>query len=172
MRPICLASWEASFGALLRSDVARTELSLYAAPSRVYRLLTPPLRLQYLRAVPVAQHRPSAHQRKLWVGQHIGDWCKVGFDRTRLRSVLSFVVAFMGREVMSAYRRRKYTTSVSPSPTRTSSATNSSMESLADTTVNLTPQRKHHKLLKDGSEVWSKEVEKIFVEGRCLSLSP
>ncbi|KAI8998712.1 hypothetical protein BD414DRAFT_512301 [Trametes punicea] len=71
----------------------------------------------------------------------------------------------MGREVMSAYRRRKYTTSVSPSPTRTSSATNSSMESLADTTVNLTPQRKHHKLLKDGSEVWSKEVEKIFVEG-------
>ncbi|KAL7283328.1 hypothetical protein ACG7TL_002757 [Trametes sanguinea] len=66
---------------------------------------------------------------------------------------------------MSAYRRRKYTTSVSPSPTRTSSATNSSMESLADTTVNLTPQRKHHKLLKDGSEVWSKEVEKIFVEG-------
>ncbi|KAI0362004.1 hypothetical protein OH77DRAFT_12266 [Trametes cingulata] len=71
----------------------------------------------------------------------------------------------MGREVMSAYRRRKYTTSVSPSPTRSSSATNSSMESLADTTVNLTPQRKHHKLLKDGSEVWSKEVEKIFVEG-------
>ncbi|KAI0670463.1 hypothetical protein C8Q78DRAFT_1079426 [Trametes maxima] len=69
---------------------------------------------------------------------------------------------------MSAYRRRKYTTSVSPSPTRSSSAT-SSMESLADTgtpgTVNLTPQRKHHKLLKDGSEVWSKEVEKIFVEG-------
>ncbi|KAI0781021.1 hypothetical protein BD413DRAFT_501804 [Trametes elegans] len=67
----------------------------------------------------------------------------------------------MGREVMSAYRRRKYTTSVSPSR---SSAT-SSMESLADTTVNLTPQRKHHKLLKDGSEVWSKEVEKIFVDG-------
>ncbi|KAI0637054.1 hypothetical protein C8Q77DRAFT_1154927 [Trametes polyzona] len=71
----------------------------------------------------------------------------------------------MAREVMSAYRRRKYTTSVSPPPTRSSSATNSSMESLADTTVNLTPQRKHHKLLKDGSEVWSKEVEKIFVEG-------
>ncbi|KAH9901303.1 hypothetical protein C8Q73DRAFT_742885 [Cubamyces lactineus] len=71
----------------------------------------------------------------------------------------------MGREVMSAYRRRKYTSSVSPPPTRTSSATNSSMESLADPAVNLTPQRKHHKLLKDGSEVWSKEVEKIFVEG-------
>ena len=66
---------------------------------------------------------------------------------------------------MSAYRRRKYTSSVSPPPTRTSSATNSSMESLADPAVNLTPQRKHHKLLKDGSEVWSKEVEKIFVEG-------
>ena len=29
----------------------------------------------------------------------------------------------------------------------------------------LTPQRKHHKLLKDGSEVWSEEVEKVFVEG-------
>ncbi|KAI0664891.1 hypothetical protein C8Q70DRAFT_18712 [Cubamyces menziesii] len=72
---------------------------------------------------------------------------------------------YMGREVMSAYRRRKYTSSVSPPPTRTSSATNSSMESLADPAVNLTPQRKHHKLLKDGSEVWSKEVEKIFVEG-------
>ncbi|EIW60467.1 uncharacterized protein TRAVEDRAFT_45713 [Trametes versicolor FP-101664 SS1] len=73
----------------------------------------------------------------------------------------------MGREVMSAYRRRNFSTSLSPS--RSSSATNSSMESLADATVtvpsNLTPQRKHHKLLKDGSEVWSKDVEKIFVEG-------
>ncbi|KAH9854146.1 hypothetical protein C2E23DRAFT_867629 [Lenzites betulinus] len=69
----------------------------------------------------------------------------------------------MGREVMSAYRRRKYPTSVSPS--RSSSATNSSMESLPDPAANLTPQRKHHKLLKDGSEVWSKDVEKIFVEG-------
>ncbi|KAI0798068.1 hypothetical protein C8Q75DRAFT_33463 [Abortiporus biennis] len=29
----------------------------------------------------------------------------------------------------------------------------------------LTPQRKHHKLLKDGSEVWSDDVERIFVEG-------
>ncbi|CCL99133.1 uncharacterized protein FIBRA_01147 [Fibroporia radiculosa] len=29
----------------------------------------------------------------------------------------------------------------------------------------LTPQRKHHKLLKDGSEVWSADVEKIFVDG-------
>ncbi|KAI0818584.1 hypothetical protein BC629DRAFT_1462995 [Irpex lacteus] len=29
----------------------------------------------------------------------------------------------------------------------------------------LTPNRKHHKLLKDGSEVWSEDVEKIFVEG-------
>ena len=72
----------------------------------------------------------------------------------------------MGREVASAYRRRKYTTSVSPFPSRTSSATNSSMESLPDAPENLTPARKHHKLLKDGSEVWSKEVEKIFVEGQ------
>ncbi|KAI0748039.1 hypothetical protein C8Q80DRAFT_1120612 [Daedaleopsis nitida] len=30
---------------------------------------------------------------------------------------------------------------------------------------NLTPARKHHKLLKDGSEVWSKDVEKVFVDG-------
>ena len=32
----------------------------------------------------------------------------------------------------------------------------------------LTPNRKHHKLLKDGSEVWSEEVEKIFVEGKGI----
>ncbi|KAH9951377.1 hypothetical protein B0H21DRAFT_705653 [Amylocystis lapponica] len=32
-------------------------------------------------------------------------------------------------------------------------------------TKSLTPQRKHHKLLKDGSEVWSAEVEKLFVDG-------
>ncbi|EMD38523.1 hypothetical protein CERSUDRAFT_113704 [Gelatoporia subvermispora B] len=31
--------------------------------------------------------------------------------------------------------------------------------------ASLTPQRKHHKLLKDGSEVWSDDVEKIFVDG-------
>lgn len=33
----------------------------------------------------------------------------------------------------------------------------------------LTPQRKHHKLLKDGSEVWSDDVEKIFVQGGSAS---
>ncbi|RPD66049.1 hypothetical protein L226DRAFT_566531 [Lentinus tigrinus ALCF2SS1-7] len=73
----------------------------------------------------------------------------------------------MGREVVSVYRRRKYTfASLSPSPSRLSSATNSSMESLSGgPPSNLTPARKHHKLLKDGSEVWSKDVEKIFVEG-------
>ncbi|TBU32409.1 hypothetical protein BD311DRAFT_32198 [Dichomitus squalens] len=75
----------------------------------------------------------------------------------------------MGREVASAYRRRKSTVpSVSPFPSRISSATNSSMESLPEAPQNLTPARKHHKLLKDGSEVWSKEVEKIFVEGLRL----
>lgn len=72
----------------------------------------------------------------------------------------------MGREVASAYRRRIHPVSpISPFPSRTSSATNSSMESLPDHPDNLTPARKHHKLLKDGSEVWSKEVEKIFVDG-------
>lgn len=35
----------------------------------------------------------------------------------------------------------------------------------------LTPQRKHHKLLKDGSEVWSQEVEKIFVDGENFTYS-
>lgn len=77
----------------------------------------------------------------------------------------------MGREVASAYRRRKSTlASLSPSPPRSSSATNSSMESLPPKD-NLTPARKHHKLLKDGSEVWSKDVEKIFVEGMQLPIN-
>lgn len=46
-------------------------------------------------------------------------------------------------------------------------ASNASIESLTDSLKrkSLTPQRKHHKLLKDGSEVWSQEVEKIFVDG-------
>ena len=75
----------------------------------------------------------------------------------------------MGREVASAYRRRKYTyppasASAAAHP-RPSPPHNSSMESLSDPPDNLTPARKHHKLLKDGSEVWSKEVEKIFVDG-------
>ena len=46
------------------------------------------------------------------------------------------------------------------------------MESAYDalsTKPSLTPQRKHHKLLKDGSEVWSEEVEKVFVEGNYRS---
>ena len=72
----------------------------------------------------------------------------------------------MGREVASAYRRRKYTfASVSPTRLSAPSPYTSSMESLPDVPDNLTPARKHHKLLKDGSEVWSKEVEKIFVDG-------
>ncbi|KAI0709108.1 hypothetical protein C8Q76DRAFT_799139 [Earliella scabrosa] len=66
----------------------------------------------------------------------------------------------MGREVASAYRRRKSVlASLSPSPPRSAPATIDRMPE------NLTPARKHHKLLKDGSEVWSKEVEKIFVDG-------
>ena len=48
---------------------------------------------------------------------------------------------------------------LSPSPPRSAPATIDRMPE------NLTPARKHHKLLKDGSEVWSKEVEKIFVDG-------
>jgi hypothetical protein len=30
----------------------------------------------------------------------------------------------------------------------------------------VTPQRKHHKMLKDGtSEVWPEDVEKVFIQG-------
>ena len=37
----------------------------------------------------------------------------------------------------------------------------------------ITPQRKHHKMLKDGtSEVWPEDVEKIFIQGTSLPLSP
>lgn len=36
----------------------------------------------------------------------------------------------------------------------------------------ITPQRKHHKMLKDGtSEVWPEDVEKIFIQGIFLFLS-
>ena len=52
---------------------------------------------------------------------------------------------------------------------RSSSTSNSSMESNEPPKrKSLTPQRKHHKLLKDGSEVWSQEVEQIFVDGETL----
>jgi len=38
----------------------------------------------------------------------------------------------------------------------------------------ITPQRKHRKLLKDGSgtEVWPESIEKVFVQGPSLLLSP
>ncbi|KAH9946185.1 uncharacterized protein BXZ73DRAFT_95683 [Epithele typhae] len=71
----------------------------------------------------------------------------------------------MGREVAAAYRRRKYTLPTDPFAFPLSSPSNSSMDSLNESPDNLTPARKHHKLLKDGSEVWSKDVEKIFVDG-------
>jgi hypothetical protein len=38
--------------------------------------------------------------------------------------------------------------------------------------MSLTPQRKHRKLLKDGSsEVWPEEIERIFVQGWCTTIS-
>jgi hypothetical protein len=38
-------------------------------------------------------------------------------------------------------------------------------------TKTLTPQRKHRKLLKSGEgEVWSEDVEKVFVEGTLVYL--
>ncbi|OBZ75241.1 hypothetical protein A0H81_04397 [Grifola frondosa] len=89
-----------------------------------------------------------------------------------VRSLYTFHIppshaAYMGRDVIFTYRRRIHAMSSPPSPSR-SSATNDSMESLHDASrskKSLTPQRKHHKLLKDGSEVWSQEVEAIFVDG-------
>ena len=37
----------------------------------------------------------------------------------------------------------------------------------------ITPQRKHHKMLKDGtSEVWPEDVEKIFIQGIFSIPSP
>ena len=75
----------------------------------------------------------------------------------------------MGREVASAFRRRKHALpAADPSLRPSLSPYSSSMESLPDAPDHLTPARKHHKLLKDGSEVWSKDVEKIFVEGAPL----
>ncbi|KAJ3479196.1 hypothetical protein NLI96_g9231 [Meripilus lineatus] len=53
---------------------------------------------------------------------------------------------------------RSTTTTKSTSPLR-------SMAEPSGSPKSLTPQRKHHKLLKDGSEVWSEDVEKVFVEG-------
>jgi hypothetical protein len=50
------------------------------------------------------------------------------------------------------------------------------LPSLADphTSKSLTPQRKHRKLLKDGSgaEVWPESIEKIFVQGLSSASLP
>lgn len=72
--------------------------------------------------------------------------------------------------VMFRYGLPQYSTSSSSLAPPGSANSNESMESLDDALKHktLTPQRKHHKLLKDGSEVWSQEVEKIFVEGNHL----
>lgn len=43
-----------------------------------------------------------------------------------------------------------------------------------DSPPSITPQRKHRKLLKDGSgtEVWPESIEKIFVQGPHTSIRP
>ncbi|KZT11381.1 uncharacterized protein LAESUDRAFT_267335 [Laetiporus sulphureus 93-53] len=67
---------------------------------------------------------------------------------------------------MSPFSNTQHWTSSSSTLSTSSASSNDSMESLNDRrTKSLTPQRKHHKLLKDGSEVWSQEVELIFVDG-------
>ena len=56
--------------------------------------------------------------------------------------------------------------STSPSPSARSRSLDHD-KAMSDGPFNksLTPNRKHHKLLKDGTEVWSEDVEKVFVEG-------
>lgn len=72
----------------------------------------------------------------------------------------------MGLDVMSRSARVRYATSTSPSPSsRPKSLDRDKSMSDGSFPKSLTPHRKHHKLLKDGSEVWSEDVEKIFVEG-------
>lgn len=70
----------------------------------------------------------------------------------------------MGFDVMSRRVRVHSSTSSSPSP----SSRTKSLERDKFLSKSLTPNRKHHKLLKDGSEVWSEDVEKIFVQGASV----
>ena len=72
---------------------------------------------------------------------------------------------------MSRSARVRYATSTSPSPSSRPTSLDRD-RSMSDSPLqkSLTPQRKHHKLLKDGSEVWSEEVEKVFVQGQCSPL--
>lgn len=68
---------------------------------------------------------------------------------------------------MLSYTNPQCTSARRTFTSRSSSTSNSSMESPEPTKrKSLTPQRKHHKLLKDGNEVWSQEVELIFVDGQ------
>ena len=77
----------------------------------------------------------------------------------------------MGFDVMSRRVGVHSSSSSSPSPAaRTKSLDRDKYMSDAYYHKSLTPNRKHHKLLKDGSEVWSEEVEKIFVEGKNVQL--
>ena len=60
---------------------------------------------------------------------------------------------------------------LSPSPKSSPRGARSSPSPSGQST--LTPQRKHRKMLKDGtSEVWPESVEKTFVEGMCGDRSP
>ena len=79
----------------------------------------------------------------------------------------SHTLDYMGLDVMSrSVRVRRYALSSSPSPSARSRSLDPD-KSMSDGSFpkSLTPNRKHHKLLKDGSEVWSEDIEKIFVEG-------
>lgn len=73
----------------------------------------------------------------------------------------------MGLDRSSRRVRVQRILSTTPSPSaRAKSLVIEKCMSDAPSQKSLTPHRKHHKLLKDGSEVWSEEVEKTFVQGR------
>lgn len=87
---------------------------------------------------------------------------------TYTRSALE---TYMGLDRSSRRVRAQRTPSSTPSPaTRPKSLAIEKCMSDARPPKSLTPHRKHHKLLKDGSEVWSEDVEKVFVQGGSHAL--
>lgn len=84
---------------------------------------------------------------------------------------LTYSLLCMGLDVMSRYGpRRVHHDAMASCSLTVSSDSPPSMSDALSPAKSLTPQRKHHKLLKDGSEVWSEDVEKIFVEGSSIVL--
>ena len=81
----------------------------------------------------------------------------------------------MGQDRTSRRVRVQRTPSLTPSPSAREKAL-AIDKRMSDASPpgnkSLTPHRKHHKLLKDGSEVWSEDVERIFVQGMSSPTVP